>query len=164
MLNMQEALLNSFIKLIAGAIDAKSPYTGGHCQRVPEITSLLAKAACDSDDPIFKDFSLDDHFGNAWRMIRSDDEYDVELVFDAEFAETISDTLWHPTQEFQWHDDGSITFTCKVDGLNEIVWWILSMGPHCVVKQPQVLADRVKDLAQGIIKSYEPEETKQSAD
>ena len=60
MLNMQEALLNSFIKLIAGAIDAKSPYTGGHCQRVPEITSLLAKAACDSDDPIFKDFNLDE--------------------------------------------------------------------------------------------------------
>jgi hypothetical protein len=30
MLRMQEALLNSFIKLIAGAIDAKSPYTGGH--------------------------------------------------------------------------------------------------------------------------------------
>jgi len=60
MLNMQEALLNSFIKLIAGAIDSKSPYTGGHCMRVPEITFLIAKAACDSDDPKFKDFNLDD--------------------------------------------------------------------------------------------------------
>lgn len=59
MLNMQEALLNSFIKLIAGAIDAKSPYTGGHCQRVPEITFLLAKAACDSKDAKYKDFDLD---------------------------------------------------------------------------------------------------------
>jgi len=59
MLNMQEALLNSFIKLIAGAIDAKSPYTGGHCQRVPEITFMLAKAACDSNDAKYKDFDLD---------------------------------------------------------------------------------------------------------
>ena len=59
MLNMQEALLNSFIKLIAGAIDAKSPYTGGHCQRVPEITFMLAKAACDSNEIKFKDFDLD---------------------------------------------------------------------------------------------------------
>lgn len=56
---MQEALLHSFIKLIAGAIDAKSPYTGGHCQRVPEITLLLAKAACESDAGSFRDFSLD---------------------------------------------------------------------------------------------------------
>ncbi|MFV1993418.1 MAG: HD domain-containing phosphohydrolase, partial [Acidiferrobacterales bacterium] len=57
--NMQEALLDSFIKLIAGAIDAKSPYTGGHCQRVPEITMMLAKAACDSTDDKFREFQLD---------------------------------------------------------------------------------------------------------
>jgi HD-GYP domain-containing protein (c-di-GMP phosphodiesterase class II) len=56
--NMQEALLHSFIKLIAGAIDAKSPYTGGHCKRVPEITLMLAQAACDSEEEKFKDFSL----------------------------------------------------------------------------------------------------------
>ena len=58
--NMQEALLHAFIKLIAGAIDAKSPYTGGHCQRVPEITMMLAKAACESNDKNFKNFKLDD--------------------------------------------------------------------------------------------------------
>jgi len=57
---MQEALLHSFIKLIAGAIDAKSPYTGGHCQRVPEITLMLAKAACESDEEPFKGFNLDE--------------------------------------------------------------------------------------------------------
>ena len=60
LLHMQEALLNAFIKLIAGAIDAKSPYTGGHCQRVPEITRMLAQAACDSDEPPFDDFDLGD--------------------------------------------------------------------------------------------------------
>lgn len=58
LLMMQEALLDSFIKLIAGAIDSKSPYTGGHCQRVPVITRLLAQAACDSNEPPFRDFSL----------------------------------------------------------------------------------------------------------
>jgi len=58
--NMQEALLHAFIKLIAGAIDAKSPYTGGHCMRVPEITLMLAKAACESNDGNFKDFDLND--------------------------------------------------------------------------------------------------------
>ena len=59
LLNMQKALLEAFIKLIAGAIDAKSPYTGGHCQRVPELTRLLAQAACDSDAPAFREFRLD---------------------------------------------------------------------------------------------------------
>ncbi len=57
--NMQEALLQAFIELIAGAIDAKSPYTGGHCARVPEITLMLANAACDIDHGVYKDFYLD---------------------------------------------------------------------------------------------------------
>jgi HD-GYP domain-containing protein (c-di-GMP phosphodiesterase class II) len=60
LLMMQQALLDAFIKLIAGAIDAKSPYTGGHCQRVPELTKMLARAACESSAPPFSEFDLDD--------------------------------------------------------------------------------------------------------
>ncbi len=58
LLLMQKKLLNSFISLFASAIDAKSPYTGGHCQRVPVITEMLAQAACDASTPPFADFSL----------------------------------------------------------------------------------------------------------
>ena len=39
-----EQLFESFVKLINVAIDEKSPYTGGHCERVPELTMLLAQA------------------------------------------------------------------------------------------------------------------------
>lgn len=56
----QKALLEAFIQLVAAAIDAKSPYTGGHCQRVPELTRLLAQAACDVRDGPFRDFRLSD--------------------------------------------------------------------------------------------------------
>lgn len=38
-----EKLLESFIQLIADAIDEKSPYTGGHCSRVPVISMMLAE-------------------------------------------------------------------------------------------------------------------------
>lgn len=99
-------------------------------------------------------FRLEDHLGNAWRMIRGDRTYQVELYFDPEFAETIGDTHWHPTQEIDWHDDGSITFKCRVDGLDEIVWWVLSMGPHCVVRRPIELVERVQELAQGVVNAY----------
>ena len=58
LLESQKRLLDSFIELIASAIDAKSPYTGGHCQRVPELTKMLAKAACDESEGPFADFDL----------------------------------------------------------------------------------------------------------
>ncbi len=51
-------LFESFIKLIADAIDEKSPYTGGHCQRVPELTMMLAEAAMKTKSGPFKDFSM----------------------------------------------------------------------------------------------------------
>ena len=87
-------------------------------------------------------------------MIRGGKTYKVELDFDPEFAETIADTHWHATQEVIWHDDNSITFKCTVDGLEEIVWWILSMGPHCLVKKPPELAQQVKALAAAVVEKY----------
>lgn len=42
-------LIDSFIKILAEAIDEKSPYTGGHCKRVPELAISLAKVASESD-------------------------------------------------------------------------------------------------------------------
>ncbi|MBV6825558.1 HD domain-containing phosphohydrolase [Pseudomonas sp. PD9R] len=52
----QKQLLDAFIKLLAGAIDAKSPYTGGHCQRVPELTLMFAQAAAASQEPAFSGY------------------------------------------------------------------------------------------------------------
>jgi HD-GYP domain-containing protein (c-di-GMP phosphodiesterase class II)/HAMP domain-containing protein len=58
LLQTQKALFDAFIRLIAGAIDAKSPYTGGHCARVPELTKMLARAACAASTGPYKDFQL----------------------------------------------------------------------------------------------------------
>jgi HD-GYP domain-containing protein (c-di-GMP phosphodiesterase class II) len=51
-------LFESFIQLIATAIDKKSEYTGGHCERVPEITMLLADAVENTKEGTYKDFSM----------------------------------------------------------------------------------------------------------
>jgi len=54
----QQELFDSFIKLIAEAIDKKSTHTGGHCRRVPEIAMMLSRAASGSDDGVFADFAI----------------------------------------------------------------------------------------------------------
>jgi HD-GYP domain-containing protein (c-di-GMP phosphodiesterase class II) len=58
LIEAQKKLLESFIRLIAEAIDKKSAYTGGHCNRVPVLTEMLAEAVCKSHDPKFAGFSL----------------------------------------------------------------------------------------------------------
>lgn len=55
-----EELFESFIKLINLAIDEKSPYTGGHCQRVPALTMMLAEAVNDTSQGPLAAFTLSD--------------------------------------------------------------------------------------------------------
>jgi len=64
----QRKLMDSFIQLIAQAIDDKSAYTGGHCERVPELALMLADHASRSDLPAFRDFHLDSD--DEWREFR----------------------------------------------------------------------------------------------
>ncbi len=58
LIEAQENLLESFITLMARAVDAKSPYTGGHCERVPELTKMLTQAVCDTTTGPFASFNL----------------------------------------------------------------------------------------------------------
>lgn len=60
LINQLEQLFESFIALINTAIDEKSPYTGGHCQRVPALTMLLAEAVNDTRDGPLSEFHMTD--------------------------------------------------------------------------------------------------------
>jgi len=56
----QKELFDAFVKLIAGAIDEKSPYTGGHCRRLPELTMMIAEACNNQSEGPLKKFSMTD--------------------------------------------------------------------------------------------------------
>jgi len=60
LINHLENLFESFIGLINSAIDDKSPYTGGHCQRVPMLTMMLAEAVNDCKVGPLRNFSMAD--------------------------------------------------------------------------------------------------------
>jgi HD-GYP domain-containing protein (c-di-GMP phosphodiesterase class II) len=60
LINQLEELFESFITLINTAIDEKSPYTGGHCQRVPMLTMLLAEAVNETQSGPLAEFQMSD--------------------------------------------------------------------------------------------------------
>ena len=55
-----EELFEAFIQLINTAIDDKSPYTGGHCARVPALTMMLAEAVNHTERGPLKGFVMTD--------------------------------------------------------------------------------------------------------
>jgi HD-GYP domain-containing protein (c-di-GMP phosphodiesterase class II) len=60
LIDQLEALFESFINLINLAIDEKSHYTGGHCQRVPALTMMLAEAVNQTREGPLAGFTMDD--------------------------------------------------------------------------------------------------------
>src|SRR5436309_8679938 len=58
LINQLEELFESFINLMNSAIDEKSPYTGGHCQRVPVLTMMLAEAVNQTSEGPLSNFNM----------------------------------------------------------------------------------------------------------
>ena len=106
LIEAQRNLLDSFIELMASAVDAKSPYTGGHCQRVPLLTEMLTAAACQSTAEPFKDFFLNDeewyelHIG-AWLHDCGKVTTPEYVVDKATKLETITDRIHEVRMRFE---------------------------------------------------------------
>lgn len=58
LVDSQQQLTESLIRVLATTIDAKSPHTGRHCERVPDLAMRLAQAACDANDGPLKHFAF----------------------------------------------------------------------------------------------------------
>jgi proteasome accessory factor B len=78
--------------------------------------------------------------------------YNVKLRFLPEVAHSVAEVRWHSTQTVTFQDDGSIIMEFRVDGLNEITWWILSYGDQVQVLAPAALRQRVIKIAQNMVK------------
>jgi proteasome accessory factor B len=92
-------------------------------------------------------FTVADYLGQCWRMIPATRRYHIRLKIDADFATGTAETQWHSTQEVEMQADGSVIMSFDIDGLDEIVWWILGLGPHCRVLEPGELIASVHELA-----------------
>ena len=80
--------------------------------------------------------------------------YNVHLHFTPKVAGNVAEVKWHRSQRVEWNDDGSIEFYVRVDGLGEIIWWILGYGDQVKVIAPAILAKRVAGVARRMVKQY----------
>jgi len=139
----QAKLLDSIVKLIAQAVDAKSHYTGGHCERVPEIAQLLIDAANNSQKEPFKNFSLqsEDELKEfsigAWLHDCGKVTTPEYVVDKATKLETINNRIHEIRTRFEllWRDAQIAYLEEKLQGKEEDALEVLN------TKQKQLLAD-----------------------
>ncbi|MFC1675746.1 helix-turn-helix transcriptional regulator [Planctomycetota bacterium] len=117
--------------------------------RVKKIKLLTAKFIED------KKFELYEHLGRAWSMIPEGQLYNIKLRFAAKVARNVTEVSWHSTQQVTHNPDGSATVDFRIDGLGEIIWWVLGYGDQVEVLAPKALRDRVIKAAKKMIKINE---------
>lgn len=101
------------------------------------------------------DFDLNEYFGKAWRMIPEGRIYNVRLRFLPKVAVNVSEVQWHSTQKASFQDDGSVIIEFRVDGLGEIIWWIMGYGDQVQVLAPRKLRKQVVRKAKQMVENNE---------
>ncbi len=137
-------------------------YVAGKCVldgeesiRMFKLTRFRSVKFTDIRYKIPRKFSIDTMLGNAWELIRGDKSYNVKIIFDKKVADNIADTLWHKTQKIKRLPDGSIEFSVTVDGLDEIVWWVLGYGHYAKVVSPKKLKILLLEILNKARRQYE---------
>lgn len=125
--------------------------------RTFKIERMTAARVLDEEFVPDEGFDLDEHFGNAWQMIRGDQRYHVVIRFSQQVAGNVEEVLWHKTQQTRRAADGSLVFEADVDGLGEIVWWVLGYGREAVVAEPPELRDLAAQHARAMVDHYASE-------
>jgi predicted DNA-binding transcriptional regulator YafY len=93
------------------------------------------------------EFDAAERLGTAWG-ISDEDSVRVRLRFhDAAAAKRASESQWHPSQREERNADGTTDFTFDVNGLLEIMPWILSWGGTVEVLEPRELRQRILETA-----------------
>lgn len=119
LLDAQKQLFESFVQLVARAIDEKNPATGRHCQRVPELTMMLADAAVATDEGPLREFGLteDERFElkvAAWLHDCGKIATPESLLGKATKLETVRDRIHEVEQRFEiLARDAEIAALCR---------------------------------------------------
>lgn len=105
------------------------------------------------------DFNADDFMQRSFGIYQGD-PVRVEIHFSREAAGYINEKIWHPSQELDIREDGSLIFRARVAGMEEIRHWVLQWGAHATVLTPETLRRSVAAEAEQMLARYQNPKTK----
>ena len=129
-----------------------SLHKGVRAFKLNQIKELNMLDKCFTED---KEFDVDEYLGRAWSVKPEGRLYNVKLRFLPRVAHSVAEVQWHSTQTLVFENDGSVIMQFRVDGLNEITWWILSYGDQVQVLAPKILRQKIIKIAQNAVKQNE---------
>ncbi len=116
-----------------------------------QITKIEIQNKCFIQD---EGFDVSNYLGRAWSISTEGVLYNVKLRFVPEIASEVVSTQWHETQRVTFEGDGSVLIEFRIDGLDEIIPWILGFGNLVEVLKPKSLQQKILATAIATCNSY----------
>lgn len=134
-------------------------YVIGHCHLRDEVRTFLVDRieSAEIGERSFEvpaDFDFERYVSDSFRVFKDGEVRKVVIRFDNRVAHCFRERKWHPSQEFEVQDDGSVQVTMLAEGLEEICSWVLGWGSLALVLEPPELRDRVARIVGELYDRY----------
>ncbi len=103
-----------------------------------------------------EDYRVDLLTGTAFGLIEEGETRHLELYFSPEVAHFVRERIWHPEQQIDEQEDGSLILRFSASGDKEILAWIYSFIPHVKVLQPEAIRRQLIAGLQGAMQFQPP--------
>lgn len=111
--------------------------------------ALLAKKFVKS-----KTFNAQEYLAGSFSVFKGGDDYEVVVDLDAWAADEVRGRRWHRTQELTELPKGALRLRMRLNNIEEVEKWILSMGTHANVVRPEALRERLRKTGQEFAQRY----------
>ena len=122
-------------------------YCIGYCHarreiRIFALDRMTGLFLTDDSFQVPADFSMEDYLAGSWSIERGERRR-VVIEFDSYQAPYIVGKRWHPSQVLEELPDGNLRMTLNIGGSGEIMRWVMSMGSHAWIVEPEEIRKRI---------------------
>lgn len=90
-------------------------------------------------------FRIDDYIDSAFGIFINEDAVDIAIRFSGNAATIMRERTWHPTQQTEPHEDGSVTVRFRTNQQSQVLFWVSQYGPNAEILEPAELRERAAE-------------------
>jgi predicted DNA-binding transcriptional regulator YafY len=99
---------------------------------------------------------VDAHIHKAFGIFVSNDEVDVEVLFDREIAWKVEERTFHPDERKERLRDGTLRYLVRTSAQWEIIPWVQSFGPLAELVAPAGWRESLRGNLEAALERYRP--------
>lgn len=113
----------------------------------PEFTGKMFQVS--------KKFDLNERLRGSLGLYQGHEDYEIVVELDAWAADDVRGRRLHSSQELTELSNGMLRVKVRLNSLEEIERWVLSMGTHATVVRPEKLRVRLFNAARELFQRYD---------